>query len=131
MTTVLSFIFTALFTAPIFGYLALYFVVRVLTKNKRKSIHFASDYSTILFIVCVHFSILVIFGKSLVWYIVLAMMVISSFFVFLHWKLKGEIHYGRVFKGIWRFHFLIFFFAYIFLTLFGVIEAAIGYAGFF
>lgn len=96
-----------------------------MTKNKRKSIHKALDYTTILYIISVHFLIITLTGKSLSWLILLFMILIAMVFVVVHWKVKQEIILKKVAKGFWRFNFIIFFLAYITLTLYGLIYRAI------
>jgi hypothetical protein len=122
LITVLSFIIAFLVTIPVFGFVFTYFIVLKLTKNRRKSVHKALDYSTILFILAVHFLILAIWEKSFFWLIFLFLIVLAMVFVIIHWKVKKEIVLRIVFKGFWRLSFLIFFIAYITLTLYGLIQ---------
>jgi hypothetical protein len=120
--TVLSFIIGFLVTFPVVGLILIYLIIMKLTKNRRKSIHKALDYSTIFFIFAVHFLIVTIWEKSFFWLIILYMCVLAMVFVIIHWKVKKEIVLRIVFKGFWRFTFLIFFLAYITLTLYGLIQ---------
>ena len=113
---------------PILGFVLIYALFRLLTKNSRKSIHRALDYSTILFIFSVHFLNLAIWGKSLLWLIILVIIFIAMIFTVVHWKVKGEIVLNKVLKGFWRFNFLLFFFAHLTLLIFGLIERAIYYS---
>ncbi|WP_420489503.1 DUF3397 family protein [Neobacillus niacini] len=39
--------------------------------------------------------------------------------------MRGEIIFTKVFKGYWRFNFLLFFLAYISLTIFGILRSAL------
>jgi hypothetical protein len=73
----------------------------------------------------VHFLVVTIWGKSLFWLILLVLIMIAMVFVLIHWKIRGEIILPKVFKGFWRFNFLIFFVAYISLTLFGILRSAV------
>ncbi|MFT8323034.1 MAG: DUF3397 family protein [Bacillus sp. (in: firmicutes)] len=41
--------------------------------------------------------------------------------VILHWKIKEEINYKKVFRGFWRINFLLFFCMYLFLMTYGLI----------
>ncbi|MCL6570692.1 MAG: DUF3397 domain-containing protein [Bacillus sp. (in: Bacteria)] len=122
MMTVLASVLTIFLTFPFLGIILIFFVIKQVTNNTRKSVHKALDYTTILFIISVHFLIVTIWGKSLFWLIVLFMIFIAMLFVFVHWKLKGEIVLKKVFKGFWRFNFIFFFLTYITLTLYGLIE---------
>jgi hypothetical protein len=121
----ISSIITIFLTVPLLGFITIFIVNKLITKNARKSFHKALDYSTILFIMAVHFLVTTIWGKSLFWLILLVLIIIAMVFVLIHWKIKGEIILPKVFKGFWRFNFLIFFIAYVSLTLFGILHRAV------
>lgn len=128
MITILTSIISLFLTVPVLGFILIYFVVRAVTKNSKKSVHRALDYSTILFILAVHFLIASIWGKSFFWLIILIMILTAMLFTVVHWKFKGEIVLNKVIKGFWRFNFLLFFIAYFALLIFGLIERAIAYS---
>ncbi|MCM3568798.1 DUF3397 domain-containing protein [Neobacillus mesonae] len=125
MTGILSNVLTLFFSMPIFGFLFIFMIYKLVSKNTRKSVHKALDYTTILFIISVHFLIKTIWGHSLFGFILLIIIVIAMTFVLVHWKVKGEIDYKRVLKGFWRFNFIFFFLAYVGLTLYGLIYRAV------
>jgi hypothetical protein len=125
LTTLLSAIISIFITFPFLGLMIVFFVTKFMSKNTRKSVHRALDYSTILFVISVHFLIETIWGKSLIWLIILVMILIAMVFVFAHWKVKEEIILKKVVKGFWRFNFLLFLLAYLSLTLYGLIHRAI------
>lgn len=122
LATILSSIVGFIVTIPVFGLILTYFIFMKLTKKHRKSIHKALDYSTIFFILAVHFLILTIWGRSLFWLIILFMCISAIVFVIIHWKVKKEIVLKPVIKRFWRFNFLIFFLADIVLTLYGLLQ---------
>lgn len=125
MNLFISSIITIFITVPLLGFITIFIINKLITKNSRKSFHKALDFSTILFIMAVHFLVITIWGKSLFWLILLILIIIAMVFVLLHWKIKGEIILPKVFKGFWRFNFLIFFIAYVSLTLFGILHRAV------
>ncbi|MGG1678818.1 DUF3397 domain-containing protein [Neobacillus sp. NRS-1170] len=125
MSSIISTILTLFITLPFLGFLLTFLIFKLVTKNTRKSVHKALDYTTILFIFSVHFLIITIWGKSLFWLIILLMIVIAMMFVLVHWKVKEEIIIKKVMKGFWRFNFILFFFFYISLTLYGLIHRAL------
>ncbi|MFJ7728924.1 DUF3397 domain-containing protein [Neobacillus sp. NPDC097160] len=125
MSTILSAVLTVFFTLPFLGSILVFFVIKIITKKSRKSLHKAVDYTTLLYIISVHFLIVTIWGKSFFWLIILLMIFIAMVFVFVHWKVKEEIILNKVFKGFWRFNFIVFFLAYITLTLYGIIHGAV------
>jgi hypothetical protein len=121
----ISSIITIFLTVPLLGFFIIFILNKLITKNARKSFHKALDYSTILFIMAVHFLVITIWGKSLFWLILLVLIIIAMVFVLIHWKIRGEIILPKVFKGFWRFNFLIFFVAYVSLTIFGILRSAV------
>jgi predicted lysophospholipase L1 biosynthesis ABC-type transport system permease subunit len=125
LITFLSSIISVFFTVPFLGLLFVFFVMKLVTKNTRKSVQAALDSTTILFIISVHFLILTIWDKSLIWLIILVMILIATVFVLVHWKVKEEIILKRVMKGFWRFNFILFLLAYLTLTLYGLIHRAL------
>ena len=121
----LSSIISIFFALPFLGFLLVFIITKLVTNNNRKSVHKALDYTTILFVISVHFLIETIWGKSLFWLIILIMILIAMIFVFVNWKVKEEIVLRKVLKGFWRFNFILFLLAYITLTLFGLLHRAI------
>jgi hypothetical protein len=125
IVTILTSIISVFFTVPLLGLIIVFVSSKFITKNSRKAVHMALDYSTVLFIISVHFLIVTILGKSFFWLIILEIILSAMLFSIVHWKVKGEIVINKVLKGVWRFNFLFFFTVYIALTLFGLIERAV------
>jgi hypothetical protein len=122
MTEILSVAAGLLVTIPLAGYLIMFIFSKQLTGNHRKSVNLAIDFSTLLFIFSVHFLIIMIWGKSFLWLIMLILIFLAVIFVLIHWKLRQEIDFARVFKGYWRFNFLLFFFIYLVLIIVGLYQ---------
>jgi hypothetical protein len=109
-----------LITVPIIGYLAVFIITKQITGNHRRSVNLAIDFSTFLLVLSVHFLTLTIWGKSFFWLILIILFGLAAIFVWIHWQYKEEIVLPKVFKGFWRFNFLLFSSAYIILVLFGL-----------
>jgi hypothetical protein len=109
-----------LITVPIMGYLTVFIITKQITGNHRRSVNLAIDFSTILLVLSVHFLILTIWGKSFLWLILIILFGLAAVFVWIHWQYKEEIVLPKVFRGFWRFNFLLFSSAYIILVLFGL-----------
>jgi hypothetical protein len=88
----------------------------------------ALDYTTLLYIISVHFLMVILWGKSFFWLIILVVLVVAMVFVLVHWKVKQEIIVKRVWRGFWRFNFILFFFAYFVLTFYGLVSRAISFS---
>jgi hypothetical protein len=125
LSTIFSNILALLFIMPFAGFLAVFFIGRFVTKNSRRSVHYALDFSTVLFIFSVHFLLKTIWENSFFWLIILVLIVTAMVFVIVHWKVKEEINLKKVLKGFWRFNFLLFSLVYIVLTLYGLIYRAL------
>lgn len=122
MAEVLANIIAAFVTIPLFGFIVVYFIAKKMTKNNRRAVHLAIDWSTVLLILSVHHLILVIWHKSFLWFLLLIMILVALIFVFIHYKTKSEIEYKAIFKGFWRMNFLLFFSAHIFFAMLGLIQ---------
>ncbi|WP_449619290.1 DUF3397 domain-containing protein [Robertmurraya sp. Marseille-Q9965] len=123
MSEIFSNIAAIFVTIPILGYILIFVISKQITKHHRRSVRYALDGSTVLFIISVHFLIMTIWEKSFLWLIILLMLVIGVAVAFLHWKVKQEIDYNRVFRGFWRFNFLMFFSAYVILIIIGIVQS--------
>jgi hypothetical protein len=121
VSEVISSIIATFVTIPLLGYIIVFVISKLLTKNHRKSVKIAIDITTLLFVISDYYFIKAIWGISLFWLILLTMMLIAIVIVFAHWKINHEIHFIKVFKGFWRFNFLFFGFIYILLLIYGLI----------
>lgn len=122
MPGIFSAFVAALITVPMIGYLAVFIISKQITGNHRRSVNYAIDFSTFLLVLSVHFLIITIWERSYFWLILLVLLVLAALFVWIHWKFKKEIVLPKVFKGFWRFNFLLFFSAYIILVFFGLVQ---------
>ncbi|MBE4908831.1 DUF3397 domain-containing protein [Bacillus luteolus] len=123
MEGLVSGIIATIITLPFLGLFLIFIACRSFVSNKRKSVLLTIDLSTILFIIAVHFLVLVIVGKSYLWLIILILISICMMFVLMHWKMKQEIDTAKVFKGFWRFTFLLFTVSYCLLIVVGLIQS--------
>ncbi len=123
MEGLVSGVIATIITLPFLGLFLIFIACRSFVSNKRKSVLLTIDLSTILFIIAVHFLVLVIVGKSYLWLIILILISICMMFVLMHWKMKQEIDTAKVFKGFWRFTFLLFTLSYCLLMVVGLIQS--------
>ena len=121
MSEVISSIIATFVTIPLLGYIIVFVISKLLTKNHRKSVKIAIDITTLLFVISDYYFIKAIWEISLFWLILLIMVIIAIAFVVAHWKINHEIQFIKVFKGFWRFNFLFFGFIYILLLIYGLI----------
>jgi hypothetical protein len=126
MTGFISGTVAVLVTVPLVGYLIIFVLSKQLTKNHRRSVQRAIDFSTLLLIISVHFLVLTIWEQSFLWLILIILIIHALVFVFIHWKFRQEIDFFRVFRGYWRMNFLLFFFAYVVLIIFGIFQRVNG-----
>ena len=123
MSSVFSAVIATFVTIPLLGYLLIFVISKQVTKQHKRSVHIALDVSTILFIISVHYLIVTIWNQSFLWVIIVAMLVIAMIFVLIHWRVKQEINIPLVFRGYWRFNFLLFFTAYVVLIAIGLFQS--------
>ena len=81
MTVFVSSIIATFVTIPIFGYIIVFIVSKLLTKKHRKSVGIALDVTTLLLIICVHYLIIAIWEHSLLWLILIIMILTAAVFV--------------------------------------------------
>ncbi|MCH1623886.1 DUF3397 domain-containing protein [Fredinandcohnia quinoae] len=115
--------FTAtIVTIPLIGFVMIYFISKVWLKDNRKSLFISVDITTVLFIIAVHFLLLIIFGKSFFWLIFTVLVLSVLSFGYLNWRMSHKIDTFRILKGFWRFTFLLFFLAYFILFISGLLQ---------
>ncbi|ALC91087.1 hypothetical protein AM500_15775 [Bacillus sp. FJAT-18017] len=124
MSTVISSFLAAFIVMPLLGYLLIFIISKSITGNHRRSVRSAVDFTTLLLILAVHFLIRTIWGQSYLWLILIIVFATAMIFAVLHWKIRGEVVLGKVFRGFWRFNFLLFFIGYLGLIVFGLIQRA-------
>ncbi|WP_071395438.1 DUF3397 domain-containing protein [Bacillus tuaregi] len=122
MTGFFSSIIATFVTIPLLGYIIVFVISKLITKQHRKAVRIAIDVTTFLFILSVHYFIMAIWDTSFLWVILIIMLLVAIVFVIVHWKVKHEIHFSKVFKGYWRFNFLLFGFIYIILIIYGLVH---------
>ncbi|SIQ77845.1 Protein of unknown function [Peribacillus simplex] len=110
-------------TLPFVGYLLFFISAKQFTGNHRRSVQFAMDMSTLLFILSVHYLIITIWDKQILWVIMLIMIINAFVVVLVHYKVKEEIIFHKVLKGFWRVNFAFFFAAYLLLFSIGIITS--------
>lgn len=123
MGSIFSSIIATFVTIPLLGYLIVFIICKQITKKHRRSVHIALDITTLLFVFSVHHLILTIWEHNYFWLIILFMLIIAIAFVLVFWKVKKEIDFSRVFRGYWRFNFLLFLMAYVVLTIIGLVQS--------
>lgn len=113
-------VFATLVTVPIIGYFVVFVIAKQITKKHRKAVHIALDITTVLFILSVHYLIVTIWELSLLWLILILMIAMAILSLLLQYKVNEEVDFKKVFRGFWRFNFLLFFSAYIILICVGI-----------
>ncbi|MBS4198853.1 DUF3397 domain-containing protein [Bacillus sp. FJAT-49732] len=110
---------------PVLLYALVYYIMKQWTKNHRKAKGAAINLTTFVLILSVHYLILTIWSKSLLWVIILFILFTAIVFTFIYWKVKEEVNYAKVFKGFWRLNFLLFSAIYISLLIYGAASRAV------
>lgn len=122
MSSLVANIIASIITIPLLGYIVVFLISKYFMKNQRKAFHMAVDWSTAFLIFAVHHLIIVIWEQSYFWLLAIIMLIVASTFVLIHWKIKHEIMFLPILKGFWRINFLLFFAAYLFLIVFGLVQ---------
>ncbi|MCR6107179.1 DUF3397 domain-containing protein [Salipaludibacillus agaradhaerens] len=121
MAEVTAVITATLITAPLLGLYIFYLIIMKVSQNKQRSFKIAVDATVLLFIASVYFMVYEIWGVRTGWLIVMFFLLTAIVFTFVHWKNYEEIDIKRVFKGVWRFQFVVFFLLYFIVIMYGLI----------
>lgn len=122
MSNAFVILIATIITIPLIGWYLIYITTVKVTKKKSYSIRLASDISAFLFMAAVYFIMYEIWQRSFLWLILIVFFLIAIIFTFMHWKQFEDIQVGRLFRGIWRFNFIVFFFLYIGLSIYGLVH---------
>ena len=109
-------------TIPVLGFILIYIISRFAIKNNRKSFFLSVDITTVFFLMAVHYLLLVIVGKSMLWLIILILFIAILLTGFMTWRKSHEIDTVKVLRKSWRFVFLASTVAYFLLLLIGLVQ---------
>jgi hypothetical protein len=121
MDELLARLFATFVTMPLLAFFLVYFFARKLWKRKRKSFYAAVNVSTLFFIVAVHFLLMILLGKSYLWYIVFFLLLMHMLIAIGYWRKKADFHFTVVFRLFWRACFLLFSTLYASLLVYGMV----------
>lgn len=125
MIDIVKWVISIAFALPVVSLVCLFFIVRLVVKNKRKAILRTIDLSTFFFIVSVHFHLVSIFEQSYFSYIILGIVGLMCIVYYIENKKTKQPTLKKVSKKVWRFSFLFFFISYIVLTIYGITSGVI------
>ncbi|MCT2538069.1 DUF3397 domain-containing protein [Aquibacillus koreensis] len=126
MITIISNVIGAVVTFPFITTVLLYFIAIKMFKNKWRAIHFAVNYTTILYIFAVGIILHTIFGDHYLGIIVIFILLFLSIAIVIQWKRSGEVIFRKVFKVYWRFLFIVFFIGSFVLMIVGLSVSIMG-----
>lgn len=120
MSSLLANVAAVFITMPLLVYVVIFVAVKQWTKNHRLAVNSAINISTVSLMLAVHFIVISIWSKSYLGVMLIASLGVGALFTFIHWKLRDELLLSNVLKGYWRLNFLLFFFAYLILLVYGL-----------
>ncbi len=106
---------------PFLAYIISFIFIKEILKSHKRAVQISADITTFLLMISVHFIILAIWEQSYLWLLFIIVFLIGVIIALVHWKIRGEVDFGRVFKGFWRLNFIVFSTAYISLIFIGLI----------
>ncbi|RCW70811.1 DUF3397 domain-containing protein [Saliterribacillus persicus] len=117
----LAYLLAFILTFPLIITIVLYYIGKLKFNKKWKAIHFATDWTTILYIFSVSIACYIIFEKSYIGIIIIILILLFILFLIVQWKTKTEVILRRVWKPFWKTCFLLFFVLYFILIIYGII----------
>ncbi|MEY8751364.1 DUF3397 domain-containing protein [Alkalicoccobacillus gibsonii] len=121
-STFAAFIATVV-TIPALGWYLIYISTVKLTRQKRKAIKWASDFSAVLFMAAVYFIMEQLWEPTSVWLVLALFFSVAITFTVIYWNVMEDFYATKLLKGIWRLNFLIFVSIYILLSGYGLIRS--------
>jgi uncharacterized membrane protein YozB (DUF420 family) len=120
MVDIFAWLISLAVTLPMLTLVILFLILRIVVKNKKKSIMLTVDLSTFFFIVSVHFHLLTLFKQSFLSFIILGLMCLTLVVYYIEYKRSKAPTITRVSKKVWRMSFLLFFVIYLVLAFYGI-----------
>lgn len=121
MVNVIIYCIAFFITAPIIATLIMYRLATKRFTHQLKAIHFAANWTVILYMIADLVLIAIIFERQLVSSMFITLISLLAIIVIMQWKVKTEVDFVKAFKLLWRICFLVFLLLYIFLVLFGIV----------
>jgi len=116
-------IYAALALFPFLSFPAVWAVVYVILRDKKKSSYLALDVTTVLLLGSVYaMSRQALFSNILFWSVVLLLLIFAGWLGREQNRKRGYIDGWKIFKVVWRFAFLLFSVLYVPLMLAGIVS---------
>lgn len=113
--------FIALLIAfPIIATLLLYWLSEKIFKHKLKAVHFAVNWTTLLYIIADLILLFILFEWQLTGIVITILLGLLAIIMIIQWKTNTDVQFLKAFKLLWRICFLFFALLYICLVLFGI-----------
>jgi hypothetical protein len=125
MIEIMKWMISFAFAIPLVNLVIFFLILRVVVKNKKKSILWTVDLSTLFFIVSVHFHLITIFEQSFLIYIILGLLCLSTLVYYQEYNRSNPPSLTIVTKKVWRLSFIFFFISYLILTLYGILSGIV------
>jgi hypothetical protein len=109
-------------TVPIFFFVLLVVLAKQWMKSGMKATKFASDITTIIFILSVTFALHVIFRSSFLAWVIIILIILLSINILLVWKKEGEVIFRIAFIRFWRMSFILFLCLYSLTVFLGIFQ---------
>jgi hypothetical protein len=125
MIDIMTWMISLAFTLPLLSLIILLLIFRLVVKNKKKSILWAVDISTIFFIISVHFHLLTIFEQSFLIFFILGLIILTIIVYFIDYNRSKAATIKKASIKVWRMSFLFFLASYFVLTVYGITSGMI------
>lgn len=124
MSALLSNLAAAFVAIPLLGYVVVFVITKLATKQHRRAVKTASDLSAPLFIMSVYYLISVIWKTPFVWTVFILLLLLGAARAFARWIVHGKSRFfSKFIRVYWRSTFLLFFFVYFLLMLIGLVRS--------
>jgi hypothetical protein len=125
MIEIMKWMISLAFAIPLVNLVIFFLFLLIIVKDKKKSILWTVDLSTLFFIVSVHIHLITIFEQSFLIYIILGLLCLSALVYYLEYNRSKPPSMSVVTKKVWRLSFIFFFISYLILTLYGIVSGIV------
>lgn len=120
MVDYISILIALLIICPIIPTWLVYAIVNRIVQHKTRALHFAVNWTTILYILATVMILNMMFERQFIGIVTCLILFVLAIIMIWQWRAKTEVLFGRAVKILWRICFLIFLSSYSILVVYGI-----------
>src|SRR5699024_7634797 len=118
MLNITIYFIALIITFPIIATFLLYWLAAKLFKHRLKAVHFAVNWTTLIYIVTDLILIFLLFGLQLTGILFIILLILLAVIMIIQWKVNTDVQFFKALKILWRICCLVFFLLYIWFVFY-------------